>query len=165
MLAFEVFPLDGSFHPWARELLTQRWGSTRVVSRGAVHQADRLSGFIASLDGKPAGLATYHVAGDQCEIVSLDSLFERKGIGSALIEAVCRSARKAGCRRVWLITTNDNLPALHFYQKRGFTLAALYPNALASSRKLKPEIPLFGLDGIPLRDEIELERLLTAADH
>lgn len=54
-------------------------------------------------------------------------------------------------------SSNDNLNALRFYQKYGFTLVALYPNALAQSRKLKPQIPLIGNDGIPLRDEIELE--------
>ncbi|MBX2998099.1 MAG: hypothetical protein KF893_06265 [Caldilineaceae bacterium] len=38
-----------------------------------------------------------------------------------------------------------------------YHLAELRPNALARSRQLKPQIPLVGLDGIPLRDEIELE--------
>ena len=59
-----------------------------------------------------------------------------------------------------MITTNDNLNALRFYQKRGFVLAALYPNALVQSRKLKPEIPETGIGGLPLRDEIELEMKL-----
>jgi hypothetical protein len=61
-----------------------------------------------------------------------------------------------------LITTNDNVAALRFYQKRGFTLAALHKNALEQSRRLKPQIPLLGLDGIPLRDEIELEIFLMS---
>jgi hypothetical protein len=60
-----------------------------------------------------------------------------------------------------LITTNDNLHALGFYQKRGFRLVAVHSNALAASRKIKPSIPDFGMHGIPLRDEIELEILLT----
>ncbi len=77
-----------------------------------------------------------------------------------LIEAVKQAAVSAGCRRLWLITTNDNLHALRFYQKRGFRLVAVYPNALEESRRLKPEIPLVGLDGIPLRDELELELAL-----
>jgi ribosomal protein S18 acetylase RimI-like enzyme len=55
---------------------------------------------------------------------------------------------------------NDNLHALRFYQKRGFVLVALHRNALEASRKLKPEIPLVGIDGIPIRDEIELELVL-----
>ncbi|MEW5718069.1 MAG: GNAT family N-acetyltransferase, partial [Chloroflexota bacterium] len=86
------------------------------------------------------------------------------GIGSALIDAVKLRARQAGCKRLWLITTNDNLTALRFYQKRGFTLAALHRNALEESRKIKPEIPLVGEHGIPLRDEIELEMMLDGAE-
>ena len=80
---------------------------------------------------------------------------------SAEIEAVKEVACKAGCRRLWLITTNDNLNALRFYQKRGFALVAVHRNALEISRKFKPEIPLIGADGIPLRDEIELEMILS----
>jgi RimJ/RimL family protein N-acetyltransferase len=62
-----------------------------------------------------------------------------------------------GCYRLWLITTNDNEPAIQFYQRRGMTLVAIHHNALSESRKLKPEIPLIGLGGQPLRDEIEFE--------
>jgi ribosomal protein S18 acetylase RimI-like enzyme len=97
----------------------------------------------------------------ECEIISLDSLVQGTGIGSALTDAVQQRAKAAGCQRLWLITTNDNLNALGFYQKRGFHLAALHRNALDVSRRLKPQIPLIGLDGIPLRDEIELEILLS----
>lgn len=57
--------------------------------------------------------------------------------------------------------TDDNLHALRFYQNRGFVLVAVYRNALEISRQLKPEIPLIGKNGIPLRDEIELEYTLS----
>ena len=108
-------------------------------------------------NGKRVGLATYRIESDECEIVTLNSIVEGIGAGSALINAVRSKALASNCRRVWLITTNDNLPALRFYQRRGFTLAALYSNALERSRQLKPEISLVGLDGIPLRDELELD--------
>jgi RimJ/RimL family protein N-acetyltransferase len=81
-----------------------------------------------------------------------------------LIDTAKQRARQAGCQRLWLITTNDNLTALRFYQKRGFTLAALHRNALKQSRKIKPEIPLVGNHGIPLRDEIELEMILDGEE-
>lgn len=90
--------------------------------------------------------------------MSLDSLRESQGIGTALMEAVKKVALEAGCCRIWLITTNDNLHALRFYQKRGFVLVAVHRGAVTASRKIKPEIPLMGADGIPIRDEIELER-------
>jgi GNAT superfamily N-acetyltransferase len=102
------------------------------------------------------GRRHYSIDGGACEIVTIDSLIER-GIGTALVEAVTDAARAAGCGRLWLVTTNDNLPALRFYQKRRFALVAVHREAVAEARKLKPEIPLVGLDGIPIRDELELE--------
>ena len=138
-------------------LLNEHWGSTRMVTRGRVYQVDELAGFAAVQGDKPVGLVTYHINGDECEITSINSLVEKAGIGTALIDAVKDVATIARCKRLWLITTNDNTAALHFFQKRGFMLAAVYPNAFEQSRKLKPEIPLVGIDGIPLRDEIELE--------
>jgi ribosomal protein S18 acetylase RimI-like enzyme len=160
MKAFRIEPLSEGDRGWVRSLLRERWGDARVVSRGRVHQADQLPGFVAMRGNTPVGLATYCVEGDACEITSLDSLIEGAGIGSALIGAVKEAASIAGCRRLWLITTNDNTHALRFYQRRGFVLAALHRNALEESRRLKPEIPLLGMDGIPLRDEIELEMVL-----
>jgi ribosomal protein S18 acetylase RimI-like enzyme len=73
-----------------------------------------------------------------------------------LIEAVKGAAEDAGCRRLRVVTTNDNLHALRFYQRKGFILTALRPNALEETRKRKP-VPLLGEDGIPIRDEIEFE--------
>jgi GNAT superfamily N-acetyltransferase len=130
------------------------------VTRGKVHDTSELPGFTAIVGDEPLGLATYRIHGDQCEMVSLNSLVEGIGIGSALVDAVAGQAREHGCRRLWLITTNDNLDAVHFYQKRGFHLVAVHRNALEQTRRLKPGLPLTGIDGIALRDEIELEMLL-----
>ncbi|HVP39608.1 MAG TPA: GNAT family N-acetyltransferase [Candidatus Saccharimonadales bacterium] len=150
-------PLEPADRGWAEALLTERWGSPVVVSRGVRHDARRLPGFVALLAGEPAGLATYRIAGPECELVTLDALVPGHGAGSALVEAVREAARRRGCRRLWLITTNDNVDALRFYQRRGFELVAVHRGALEASRRLKPEIPAVGLHGIPLRDEMELE--------
>jgi ribosomal protein S18 acetylase RimI-like enzyme len=156
----QVRPLESADADWVRQLLAEHWHSAKIVSRGKVHYADRLPGLIAMQDDRRVGLVTFHVEGDECEIVTLNSLAEGIGVGSALISGIRSAAISNNCRRVWLITTNDNTPALRFYQQRGFTLAAFHRNALQLSRKLKPEIQLVGLDGIPLRDELELEMLL-----
>ena len=116
-----------------------------------------MSGFIAEDQEAPVGLVTYRIDGDQCEIVSLDSLVEGRGVGSALVAAVTEATTKYGCKRLWLITTNDNTAALRFYQKLGFRLVAVYRDAVYKSRELKPEIPVIGMDGISIRDEVELE--------
>ena len=160
MQRIQVRPLRESDSDRTAKFLRDRWGSTRIVSRGRVYEADELPGLVATREGKPVGLLTYTMERDECEIVTIDSTTAGTGIGSALIEAVRDIAVSAECRRLWLITTNDNLEALRFYQKKGFVLVVVHCNALEHSRKLKPEIPLVGKDGIPLRDEIELEILL-----
>jgi len=159
MTEVEIRPIDKNDIKWVISVLKRRWGSTKIITKGKAHQADQLPGYIALLDKKKKGVITYSIEND-CEIVTLDCLSQGRGVGTALVKRVKETARKQGCKRVWLITTNDNTDALHFYQKRGFILSALYPNALKQSRKLKPEIPQTGIDGIPLRDEIELEFML-----
>jgi ribosomal protein S18 acetylase RimI-like enzyme len=158
--AFRLVPLAEEHRHWASELLVASWGDTRVVSRGNLIDAIQLPGFVAIDGPDPIGLLTYRLDGDECEVVTLNSLVEGRGVGTALIEAARAVAEAAGCRRLWLITTNDNTPGLRFYQKRGFRLVAVHRNAIEESRRLKPRISLIGLDGIPLRDEIELELLL-----
>lgn len=145
---------------WAYALIDASWGGLTMVSRGVRYDLRRLPGLVAWLDGARAGLLTYRIDGDECEVLSINSVVRGVGVGSALLRAVEDEARSAGCRRVFLITTNDNTPALRFYQRRGYRLVALRPNALDASRRLKPGIPQIGLDGIPLRDELELERPL-----
>ncbi len=135
------------------------------MSRGIVHYPEELEGFVAVQAGKPVGLATFRIQGAECEVVTLNSLAEGLGIGSSLLNAVKDAAISASCKRLWLITTNDNLAALRFYQKWGLRLIAVHPNALEQSRRLKPEIPLVGRDGIPLRDELELEVILNPSSN
>jgi GNAT superfamily N-acetyltransferase len=161
-----VRPLSPADRDWVRRHVAEHWGAEIVVAHGTIYRPAELPGFVAEIDGKKVGLITFHVAGDAiacdaCEIVTLDSLIEGQGIGTALIEAVKAAAIAVGFRRLWLITTNDNLHALGFYQKRGFRLVAVHPGAVDAARRLKPEIPLIGNDGIPIRDEIELAMELT----
>ena len=107
-----------------------------------------------------AGVVTYLIEADVCEVVSIDAVVQGEGVGTALLEAACEAAVAAGCRRVRLITTNDNVDALRFYQRRGFALTELRPGAVGESRRMKPQIPLVGAHGIPIRDELVLVREL-----
>lgn len=152
--------LSAEDEDWVVAFVDRRWGAPFVVGHGKLYYPHTLPGFVAEADGEAVGLITYHVEGDEWEIVTIDSEKPGAGIGSDLIYALRQAAKEAGARRLWLITTNDNLNALRFYQKQGFSLVAVYPNAVERSRQLKPNIPLVGADGIPLRDELELELLL-----
>lgn len=158
--SIQIRPLNATDADWIRSTLEENWRSTKVVSRGKIHYADQLPGFIALLGSRRVGLVTYRIADDQCEIVTLNSLEKGIGIGTALVKAVRSAAVANGCRRLWAITTNDNVPALRFYQRNGFSLVGMHRNAVEQSRKLKPEIPLIGLGGIPVRDEMELDMAL-----
>jgi GNAT superfamily N-acetyltransferase len=142
--------------PWAAELMHERWGGEVVVTGGKARDASLLEGFVAEADGEPVGLATYETRGAECELVTLDSSREGTGVGSALLAAVANAAWKQGCRKLSIVTTNDNVRALGFYQRRGFVLVALRTRAVEKSRRLKPEIPELGLFDIPIRDELEL---------
>lgn len=164
MSNISIQPLEINDRGWVSQFILEHWGSDKVVSHGVVYFPQDLPGFVAMYDAEKVGLVTYNITGTSCEIVTIDSIRPSSGVGTALIEAVKNTAIKSGCKRLWLITTNDNLNALRFYQKRGFVLVAVHRNALELSRKLKPEIPLIGHQGIPLQDEIELEFMLEDTD-
>jgi len=160
VVSFGIRALKKSDRPWVADFITEVWGSEIVVTRGKIFQPAELPGYMAYCQKQPVGLITFHIDGKNCEIVTLNSLIENVGIGSALLTKVRKRAEREGCARLWLITTNDNLRAIGFYQKRGFMIAAVHRNALENSRRLKPEIPLIGMDGIALRDEVEFEMFL-----
>jgi ribosomal protein S18 acetylase RimI-like enzyme len=113
---------------------------------------------VAVSEGRIVGHASYRIVEDGCEITSIAADPPQRGIGSALMDAITGEARRSGCRRAWLTTTNDNLGALRFYQRRGFRLLALRPGAVDSARRdLKPQLPAIGTHGIPMHDELDLE--------
>lgn len=155
MSALAVRPLAGADRAWTDAQLRASWGGTLMATRGRLHDLGASPGFVATLGGARIALATYRLAADGCELLSLDSLREGQGAGTALLAA--------GCRRLWPITINDNTRALRSYQRRGFRLAALHRDAVAAARLLKPTIPLLGDDAIPIRDELELELPLGGA--
>lgn len=140
---------------WVMTALTGEWGSTAVVSRGRLHRADRLPGLIAESGGQRVGLLTYEIRGGALEVVSLQAAVRRLGVGRALLEAARGVARRAGCRRLWLVTTNDNREAMEFYRALGLRHVATHRGAVREARELKPEIPATGAGGVPIEDELE----------
>jgi ribosomal protein S18 acetylase RimI-like enzyme len=164
---------------FVREELVRHWHDVGIWSLGRRYQADELPGFIAIDDRgqstgesppRPVqprlGLVTYclHDGGYSGEVITLSSRRENLGVATALLEAAVQAIRSAGCVRAFLTTTNDNLRALGFYQKRGWKLAALHKGLVEEARKRKPIIPEMGMNGIVVRDEIELEMWLIAGD-
>jgi ribosomal protein S18 acetylase RimI-like enzyme len=129
----------------------ERHGAAVVARHGELLEAT----------GRPA-LLTYVVTGTDCEVLTIHADPPGTGVGTELMEAAAEVAASRGCDRLWLITTNDNVDALRFYQRRGFRLVGLHPGAVDRSRReLKPQIPEVADNGIPIRDELDLERPLT----
>jgi GNAT superfamily N-acetyltransferase len=157
-----VRTLTPSDRGWLATAVRATWGSIRVVSRGRLTEnVTRLPGFIAEApSGHPIGFALLRFDDDDAEVVVLQSLDRGRGAGTALLEAARAGAEDAGCRRVWLVTTNDNLHALRFYQRRGWDWIAMHRDAVVESRRLKPEISLLGAHEIPIRHELEFELVL-----
>jgi ribosomal protein S18 acetylase RimI-like enzyme len=161
-----IRPLRVDDRNWVADFLDKHWYSTKLVSRGQVYYGHLLPGFAAfyggqdTPTGKAIGLLTYRIEGDACEITTIDSLQPGQGVATNLLETLKTAAAESGYKRLWLCTTNDNMEALRFFQKRGFHISEIHINALTESRKLKPQIPILGKDDIPLRDEIVLELLL-----
>jgi ribosomal protein S18 acetylase RimI-like enzyme len=141
-----------------RHRVVQAWHAESVVAHGEHIYPARLPGFVALAGDRIVGHASYRIDGDRCELTSIEATARGEGTGTLLLQAVVRAARAAMCRTVWLTTTNDNLDALRFYQRRGFRLTNLRQGAVDLARAtLKPEIPSIGSSGIPMRDELDLE--------
>ena len=156
-----VRPLRDDERAWAAETLREAWGADVIAyGDGRELRPAELPAVVAEADDERAGLATYSIAGDACEIVTLNAFMIGGGIGGPLVEAVVDAARAAGCARVHVTTTNDNLVALRLYQRHGFALAALHAGAVDAARERKPQISALGHAGIPIHDELVLERAL-----
>jgi GNAT superfamily N-acetyltransferase len=156
-----IKPVVNTDRPALARFIAGRWGAATAVAHGTVFRPAELPGLVAVRDGRLAGLLTYDVSGDTLEIVTIDAVTQNGGVGSALVTAVADEARRRQVRRLIVTTTNDNLDALRFYQRRDFRLAAVRPGAVEESRRLKPQISEIGHYDIPVRDEIELVRDLA----
>lgn len=155
---FIITPIDGQLRKRVQPLVNEAWAGPLIAVNGQLWNTEILPGLAAlDPDGGILGYLLYAFHDGLCEMMALESLRENCGVGTRLIERIKELAKERQIQTVAVTTTNDNLHAVRFYQKRGFMLKALRPNALETSRRLKPSIPLTGLDGIPLRDEIELE--------
>jgi ribosomal protein S18 acetylase RimI-like enzyme len=138
----------------AATLLEEGLGGRLQARRGELIDVLDRPGLVAETGGTLIGLLSYDPQPGECELVSLVAAKRGSGIGSALIAAL---RERVPDRPIWVVTTNDNLDALRFYQRRGFRLRALRAGAVDEARRtIKPQIAEVGDHGIPLRDELEL---------
>ena len=144
-----------------RSFFIEQWGTDQMIVSSGTYDCAQLDGFVWMEDDRIIGLITYVRRDTEVEIISLDSLVERRGIGSSLLEAIETYSRESKLHRVVVLTTNDNLAALGYYQRRGYRMTAIICNAVTEARRLKPSIPVVGYDGIPLYDEVFLTKSMN----
>jgi ribosomal protein S18 acetylase RimI-like enzyme len=158
---YTLRPIEPADRPLVRRLITESWGAATVygLAIGGLVDASTLPGWIAEQNREAVvGLLTYRLSGATLDIVTINSFRTGGGVGTALVDKLIGQASALGAKRIRVATTNDNTDALRFYQRCGFHLTAVHPNAVAKARrKYKPQIPEIGNHGIPVRDEIVLE--------
>lgn len=145
---------------WLEELMNRDWGGVPLVIRGKKYYPANLDGIIAENEEGIAGFLFYEVRDQDCEIIVFEVFDKFKGTGTQILDQLKKTATSEKCRRLYLMTTNDNLDALRFYQKRGFHICGIHLDSVKLSRKIKPTIGMIGDHGISVRDEIDLEFLL-----
>ncbi len=160
-ISMQVKDLSDDDRVWVKERTELLFGGDFVLSRSEVHDPHKLPGFIATEGRERIGLITYSIVGDTCEVVTVDALCQFIGVGTMLLEKVEQAAREEGCTKLWTITTNDRLDAQRFFQKRGFFISDIRLGTMTKIRLLKPSVPRIGDYGIPVRDELEFEKVLA----
>jgi len=158
-MIFNIVSISEMYRASVDKYVAEGWAGPYVVTKGVLHDTRNHFGFVAEKNCEILGYILYNIANENLEITVLESLCEKQGVGRALVNAVVKEAKSTGCSCVWLITTNDNTHAIRFYQRIGFTLRAVYIDAIEESRKLKPQIPLTGHDSIPIEHEFEFQML------
>src|SRR5215831_7846323 len=141
-----------------RDLFSRDFGRTRIVAFGELMDLDQMPALVAVMHAEPAGALAYRLLGDALHIVALatDPMWQRSGVGGHLIAEAELLARRLQLKRLVVATTNDNLPALYFYQRRGYVLIHLEPNSIIHHTQQQ----VSGFAGIPVRDEVRLEKKL-----
>lgn len=153
--------IEPADRPLIIEFLTRHWGGPIVLLDGRAIDVAGLPGFVDGADTAITGLITLLDGEGVGEIVTLNAVDGRKGLGTRLVDQAVDRAGRLGQRNLTVRTTNDNLDALRFYQRRGFRLHRLAAGAIDEERRLNPEVPTNGHFGISVRDEITLLRKLT----
>lgn len=152
---YTITKIDENNRSFVNQFIIKHWYDIRMVIREEIIDLSDTDGYCIVVDHQVIGVITYYIKEKECEITLLHTLYENQGIGTRLVHCVLQAAQEAGAFRVKVITTNDNIRAIMFYQRKGFDMAVLYHNAMDKVREIKTNVPLMGENGILLKHEIE----------
>jgi GNAT superfamily N-acetyltransferase len=153
--AFDIRPMTD--RAALDELLRLRWSDGSIFVRGRLITPPDVEAFGAYHDNKLQGVATWRIEDGSLYLLTLNNITDRRGVGEALLARMLDLAREKKLPHLRVIISNDNVGAFRFYQKRGFRIIAVHVGVVDMMRKMKPSIPEIGSEGIPMRDEIEME--------
>ena len=157
-----VRPYDAATdEAWATSFLDDHLGGRWQARRGEL--IDVLDPGLGFVMGEGSGLLTFRLDDPELELTAVAAAPRGTGTGTALLDAFLVEARRLRVAGIWVVTTNDNLEAVAFYQRRGFRLRTLRAGAVDEARRtLKPAIPAVGQHGIEMHDELELSLVLSS---
>jgi ribosomal protein S18 acetylase RimI-like enzyme len=141
-----------------RTLVRRFWGEPEQLTFDRKFVVAELPAHLAKSGSIIIGFASFAEANDAIIIVALGVLpqYQNAGVGKSLIDRVEAEARALQKKKLLVSTSNDDLPALAFYQSLGFQIYEVKPNVIAQ----KHGKILKGIGGLPVRDELRLEKLL-----
>jgi ribosomal protein S18 acetylase RimI-like enzyme len=144
--------------PVCLEMFRSDFGHTVIFAFGEKVPLVDLPVLVAELKGELAGALAYRMTPGALQIVALATtpMWQRSGVGGHLVAEAELLAGQKGLGRVLVATSNDNLPALYFYQRRAYAISEVCPGALVGHTG-QP-----GFAGIPVRDEVRMHKILAA---
>jgi ribosomal protein S18 acetylase RimI-like enzyme len=142
------------------DLLRLRWSDGSMFVRGRLIYPHDVEAFGAYRENRLQGLVTWRIEDGVLYMLTISNVTDTRGVSTALLNKMLAMAREKGFAYMRALITNDNWPAFRYYQRRGFRIVAVHPGVIDMMRQMKPSIPTKGVEGIPMRDEIELEVVL-----
>jgi ribosomal protein S18 acetylase RimI-like enzyme len=141
-----------------QEFVKRFWGEEEQLTFDRKFAVASLPAYVAKVDNSIIGFISFAEVGDAMIIVALGVLpeYQSAGVGKSLVRKIEDDSKKLKKRKLMVSTSNDDLPALAFYQSNGFQIYEVKPNVIAE----KHGMILKGIGGLPIRDELRLQKLL-----
>jgi [ribosomal protein S18]-alanine N-acetyltransferase len=128
----ECFPPEIAYSQEELKIYIRRRGAFTLVAENSADAS--ITGFIVAHDGSAGHIITIDVV----------ATARRSGVGSLLLRAAEDRLREMGSRAVGLETAVDNLSALSFYKRHGYSVIQTWPRYYST-----------GVDALVLKKELD----------
>jgi len=141
-----------------REFVLRFWGEEEQLTFDRKFVVTDLPAFLAKSGNTIIGFVSFAEVNDVILIAALGILpkYQDAGVGKSLIKKVEAETKRLEKKKLLVSTSNDDLPALAFYQSIGFQIYEVKPNIIAE----KHGTVLKGIGRLPIRDELRMQKFL-----